>query len=356
MSGGWGHAADAGAGWRRAWLALFWFAAGVWLHAAAVDPPLPEWSEGDRELLRSGDLVPGSVLLGEPVVVEGEGADAVPEPPSLPVAPPPAVDEAETGTVIPEEHLATYFGGRPASFLLDPQKLLSRQEQRDRVGFLRYHSEDSAVDLYVYLFDGGQEIPGDVRAEELLERWFGDGKPAAVVFYFLGAPQRSELRLSPSLAGLVSTGERQRALQSSVAEALEKADAVDQLERFTVQMSIRLYWMEKLVGGRAGDAGPMVVFAEKPVLPAAPKWRERWLPWLRGWLLPAGVLAGAVAAGWLATWLLGRRARHHFPEIEVVPRLGGEHGAGVGAVITFGSAGLPPSFQREQVPDYLRRM
>jgi hypothetical protein len=139
-------------------------------------------------------------------------------------------------------------------------------------------------------------------------------------------------------------------------EALEKADPVDQLERFTVQLSIRLYWMEKALGGRGEESGPMVRLAEKPVRPPAPKWWEPWLPRMRAWLLPAAVLGGAAVVGWLGSWWFGGRARYRFPELEVAPRLGGSHGAGVGAVITFGSPGLPPAFQREQVPDYLRRM
>jgi hypothetical protein len=320
---------------------------------ASAPPALPQWSEADQELLKDGMLVPGSGLLGDQSLVTEQGTP--PPAPSLSVELPPQDDPTVVDSGIPEEHLADYFDTRPTSFLLDPQKLLSRQEQRDRVGFLRYHSEDSAVDLYLYLFDGPQEIPGEVRAEELVERMFGEGKPAAVVFYFLGAPQKAELRLSPSLAETVSVAERQRALQSSVAEALEKADPVDQLERFTVQLSIRLYWVEKAFGDGGPAIGPLVVLADKPAKVPA---RNRWQPWLakaRSWALPAAVLGGAAAAGRRVSWGHGARARHRFPEIEVVPRLGGAHGAGVGAVITFGSAVLPPSVQREQVPDYLRR-
>ena len=53
--------------------------------------------------------------------------------------------------------------------------------------------------------------------------------------------------------------------------------------------------------------------------------------------------------------VLRRRARYRFPEFEVEPRLGGPHAAGVGAVISFGRAAPSPAFQREQMPEYLRR-
>ncbi len=341
-------------GWR--WLGCGLAVAGR-LWAATGEPALPQWDDGDKELLKHGDLVPGSVLLGDPLPVAGEEVEE-PKSEAAKLPPPPTEEEKLVAPVteIPDEFLGDYFGQKPESFLVDPQKLLSRQEQRDRVGFLRYHSGDSAVDLYFYLFEGGQEIPGAVRAEELMERFFDKGKPAAVVFYFVGAPQRAELHLSPSLTGMVQPAERQRALQSSVAEALEKADPVDQLDRFSVQMSIRLYWMEKSMGGSRGDAGPLVEYPAKPAPAPKRKWWEPWLVKAQAWFLPAAGVGGVIGIGMLVTWLSGIRARYRFPEIEVTPRLGGAHGAGVGAVITFGNPSLPPSFQREQVPDYLRRM
>jgi hypothetical protein len=66
------------------------------------------------------------------------------------------------------------------------------------------------------------------------------------------------------------------------------------------------------------------------------------------------VLGLSLAAFGMNFWLQ-RRARYRFPDFEVEPRLGGAHAAGVGAVISFASASVPPASQRDQVPDYLRR-
>ena len=49
------------------------------------------------------------------------------------------------------------------------------------------------------------------------------------------------------------------------------------------------------------------------------------------------------------------RARYRFPQSEVEPRLGGNHAAGIGAVISFANPAIPPATQRNQVPDYMRR-
>jgi hypothetical protein len=72
-------------------------------------------------------------------------------------------------------------------------------------------------------------------------------------------------------------------------------------------------------------------------------------------LVPASSVAGALLLGFAARFWLKRRTRHLFPDFEVEPRLGGAHAAGVGAVISFASATVPPATQRDAMPDYLRR-
>jgi hypothetical protein len=194
-----------------------------------------------------------------------------------------------------------------------------------------------------------------MRAEELVERFFQTGKPAAVVLYFLGAPQRSSVFLSPVMAEKVTAREREQALQMSIRSALEKAEAVDQLDGFSVQLSIRLYRIEKTLAAIHEDEGPLVVLPEKPPKKQPTDRLAPVIARLQPWALPAAGGVGLVLCGMLTTWVIRRRATYRFPAIEVEPRLGGMRGAGVGAVITFGNPDLPPSSQREQVPDYSRR-
>ena len=233
-------------------------------------------------------------------------------------------------------------------------------DYRDRLGFLNYHAGDSSIDLFVYVFKGEQDIPGEVREEELIERFFAEGRPAAVVFYYLGAPQRSVLYLSPSLTDAVSAAEQRRALESSVMQAFEKIEPAAQIEAFLVQMSIRLYWMERMIGGDPVAESETAPAARAKAAAAEESSKWEWLKplveKLRPHTMPAAVLLGAALAGLGATAWMRRRARHVFPEFDVEPRLGGAHAAGVGAVISFASASIPPASQRDQVPDYLRRM
>ena len=327
--------------------------------SAMVEPGLPVWEEGERAGLEASGWVAGGLLLSD---------DPIPEEPKEEEPVPLVVEEPEAGEIaenevppdeIPEQYWPAYFAERPKSFLVDPQGLLSQVDYRDRLGFLNYHAGDSSIDLFVYVFNGEQDIPGEVREEEIVERFFSEGRPAAVVYYYMGAPQRSVMYLSPSLTDAVSAAEQRRALESSVMQAFKDVDPASQIEGFLVQMSIRIYWMERMLGGGEGaaDEGPVVA---KVVKSSGRKSSfaaslEPYFEPAKRYATLAGLMAGiaAVAAG-MGAWMK-RRARYRFPDFEVEPRLGGAHAAGVGAVISFASSAVPPASQRDQVPDYLRR-
>lgn len=331
---------------------------------AIVEPVLPSWADGERETLEKNGWIAGAILLtDDPVPDEsGETAEASTEQ-ELDIAGPTAEELAhpeEPDGEIPESFWPAYFGQRPDTFLVDPQGLLGAVDFRDRLAFLNYHSGDSSIDLFVYLIKGGQEFPGEVREEELVERCFSTGRPAAVVFYFLGAPQRSTIALSPALTDVVSSVEQRRALDSSVMQALEKTDPVDQFEAFLVQMSIRIYWIERMMGAeRADSPGEAFHVVRKQTVAESsglPDHIESLLQPIRPYLPIGLVILSSFICASLANFILRRKIRYRFPDFDVEPRLGGSHAAGIGAVISFASASLPPASQRDQVPDYLRRM
>lgn len=306
---------------------------------AAPQKELPSWDGREPD---ADEWVAGSELPAIDLTPDGEAAESI-------------LSE------IPEKYWPDYFAEHPAEFLIDPQKLLSPVARRERLEFLKYHAGDSSIDLFVYVFGGDQEIPGEVREEELVERLFSKGRPAAVVFYFLGAPARSVLYLSPSLTDVVSMAEQRRALDSSMMQALAKVDATGQFEAFLVQMSIRIYWMERMMGGAWKDSETMAPPVKASVV-AAREGKSKLMKLIQPHLekaRPYAMQAGTGAA--LLFMLLALRiwmkwsARYRFPDFEVEARLGGAHAAGVGAVISFASAAVPPASQRDQAPEYLRR-
>ncbi|RYD36128.1 MAG: hypothetical protein EOP87_06050 [Verrucomicrobiaceae bacterium] len=334
-------------------LPLWALAAFASVHAASLQ--LPSWKEDERKAFEEAGGVLRSFILAE---------DPEPEPGTTLDVEKPKADEVTNDPLrsseIPEKFLTAYFANKPSEFLVDPQGLLNPKDHKDRLGFLNYHSGDSSIDFFIYVFGGEQEIPGEVRAEETVERLFTTGRPAVVVFYFLGAPQRSAIHLSPSLTETVSAADQRRALQSSVMSAFEKLNTTDQLDAFSVQMSIRIYWMERMLGGGASPE-EIPALSHRPVVKkaTAPQalevWKEQAVVWAREWWGAAALLLGAVMLiSSFAAWMRSR-VRFRFADLEVEPRLGGAHAAGVGAVISFANAALPPASQKDQVPDYLRR-
>ena len=324
---------------------------------ALVEPVLPVWDLKERAEMEAAGWIPGAILLTDSAVPdEPERAPAEP----LQVEPPKPEEIAgdfKPSSDIAEKFLPAYFAERPKSFLIDPQGLLSPADYRDRLSFLNYHASDSSIDLFVYVMGGEQDIPSEVREEEMIERFFSEGRPAVVVHYYLGAPQRSVVYLSPSITDSISAAEQHRALESSVMQAFEKIRPTEQIEKFLVQMSIRIYWMERMLTGESAvavAAPPVRVAGASKSAVSSEK-----LIWLqeraRKFAFPAALGGGGLLAILALVFWRRLSARYRFPDFEVEPRLGGAHAAGVGAVISFASAAVPPASQRDQVPDYLRR-
>jgi hypothetical protein len=320
------------------------------LAAGAAEPPMPAWRDEDRKALEKGEILPGLELLTDEVPeLPAEAAD-VPSPTEEEVAAAESVSPE-----VDEKYLDAYFGARPERFLVDPQNLLGTKDARDRESFLKYHAGDSQVDLFVYLFDGHQAIPSGVREEEVVERFFSEGKPAVVVYYYLGAPQKSDIYVSPQLSETVSSAEQRRALISSVEEALEKPDALAQFEAFCVQLSIRIYWMERAAGLVKDEPATPVARREKAEAPAKAESASvlKAKAWGQRYGVSGGIMVSAVLVVFGGVSFARRRARYRFPSFDVPARLGGSHAAGIGAVISFGSTTQSPSSQRNDVPNYL---
>lgn len=325
---------------------------------AAMDE-LPKWNGNEKKEFEAAGGIAGDVLLtNDPIPGDPQPQAAV----ELKVEPPTDEEiapELVHSPAIAEKFLPAYFAERPKSFLIDPQSLLSQADFRDRLNFLNYHASDSSIDLFVYVIGGNQQIPSEVREEEMIERFFSQGRPAAIVYYYLGAPQRSVVYLSPSLTDAVPSAEQKRALASSVMQAFEKTHPSEQLEAFLVQMSIRIYWMERMNGGEANTGEEFSDSSRKSSDTAQETGKSAKLEWAldiaRKFTIPAGVALAFLLATFAMNFWLKRRARYCFPDFDVEPRLGGAHAAGVGAVISFASATVPPASQRDQVPDYLRR-
>lgn len=324
---------------------------------------LPTWDEEDLEALESGEYVPGSSLLGKIAreYLDSNNDEPIELDPAVRDLPEEIPEPEEWSRVIGEEFLSSYFHDLPRGFLNDPQKLLTTQEYRDREGFLNYHARDTDIDLYIYLFDALQEIPETESLGSVVRSQFDREKPVAVVFYFLGMPEKSQLVFSDRVSASVSQAERDKVIRMAVEEALEKSDPSSQLESFSIQLSIRLYWLEKVVakgGDNLGSTKPLILpqvkILEEKGESVLEKLKKR--PALFYSVVVLGVLIPTAALGLLGRWIAERKRVYVFPDAEGTPLLDAPYAAGVGGVISFSSASAPPSSQKSDVPDYLQKM
>ncbi len=316
---------------------------------------LPTWTPKERELLRKGELIPGAALLVEEP--EDSPLPHVAPEPEVPSIEPVVPEDPYDPKIIPQEYLAKYFKSSHESYLIDPQRLLSKQHYLDREGFLEYHAHDSKIEIKMYLFDALQEIPQPYTLQKLVSERYADGDLTAVVFYFLGNPSRNLLAFGGKGASEIPPEEVQKILHSAKVKAMEKSDPSIQIESFIVQLSIKLYWLEQSFAKTATtQAVPDTPKPAAPPPPPAPGALAKVKPYLLYIVVGGmGVLISLLSAA--AAWVLWRRSRiYHFPVLEIPKRLGANYAAGVGAVIAFHDRLGSPSNQRDQVPDYLTRM
>ncbi|MCU0795004.1 MAG: hypothetical protein MUF31_03615 [Akkermansiaceae bacterium] len=258
---------------------------------------------------------------------------------------------------VPGELLEQYFAQRPHEYLVDPQDLVEQGEQREQESFLRYHAGDSEIELRVLLFGRGQKIPEDVRVEELGERFESEGKPLLVALYFMGEPERTVLELSPALRDRLDGDAAERILLLATKSAAQKAGELPQLKEFCVQMATRTFELESAAGlvampeSTAKKEGEG--HAEKRERGAIEEKIERWMSRADEFSLPILLSSAAIILGGAAYWIIRSRAVYVFPETQAESRLGGEHGAGIGPVIAFGSSKVSPTKQRDQTHDPL---
>jgi len=325
---------------------------------------LPGWEKDELEALESGDLVPGSSLLGQmardDLFAENDGLIGLD--PSVRDLPGDelAEDELWVSSIDPT-FVDRYFRTRPEGFLVDPQQLLTTQEYRDREEFLDYHVKDTEIDFYFYLFDARQELPEGESVQGVVNDFFQGEKAVAVVFYYLGMPERTQIGFSGKVRESVAEEELSKILIMSVEEALEKSDPTSQIESFTVQFSIRLYWLEKMVARNRFDGSTLdsAMLLNLEMISEGKSGffdRLRENPLMFSSCMVGGVLILATLLGILGRYYAERKREYIFPDAQGSPLLGAPHAAGVGGVISYASVSLPPSSQREEGQNYLQRM
>ncbi|MEM8953436.1 MAG: hypothetical protein AAGD22_04715 [Verrucomicrobiota bacterium] len=252
---------------------------------------------------------------------------------------------------VPAEYIASYFSAKPKEGLVDPQLLLTEFKRYDIEDFLMYHEDESPYRIHMLMFEGDQELPDGVDLAALHESWYGS-KPVLLMAYFMGDPGRAIIEFGR----LARDGVSERFLEEAKARCVAQGEVVhnefNQFERFAMELSVQLFWLERELGLEPPAASRMLELTAtsrlvegdrvpeprgvKGIL-AARLAKVRGTVWLALWFAVSTVVGGAVFL-----WLRERardREGYWFPDYETETRLGGAHCGGSHGVFFFGRSG-----------------
>jgi hypothetical protein len=227
----------------------------------------------------------------------------------------------------------------PEDYVIDPEHLVPEMQNHDIAGFLEFHARDASIKLHVLVIAHDHRLPADadlgkVASGGLLQR------DACLLVYPLGEPWRARLFVSKSVHEQTSGAFLSETAKACLQEALQASDVHDQLHRYAVHLSTRLFWLQRALAGETSvDSKKDQSLAEiTPEITARMEQPEDWsivvsiMPWLCLVTLVSVVLQKVVRQRRLkrqkSVWLL--------PEPETIPRLGGAFTGGGGGMIRYG--------------------
>ncbi len=361
--------------------------------------PLPRWEESlpaSSELQNSPENQLGGTLwpaeMREELEFSDNGLNTLPPPGTdraLKLFIPktrPAADGSTAGESRPHplvqvgaEFLDELSATGQEEYLMDPQTLLHETQAEDMRRLLAYHDGQSHIKAYYVMLETDQALPQKVDTSRLAGGQLAKGF-TCLVAYPMNEPWRSRLFVSRSISKHVPPAKLRELVQACIRESLMASDGVEQLQRFAIQLSIRLIWLERanpdifkqqqemvtevaMIGGSTTVPIALNDQAQKPLqiqesdhglssdaLPEislhAPAeistsfWRDTL--WNR-WAPKVGLGAGALLAVILGIAMLNRSRRRSrlktvwlLPECENTRRLGGPHCGGGGADLKYG--------------------
>lgn len=344
---------------------------------AEAEPPLPSWEESRSPGSAFSDLlpensaldVPAGFFLGSPRMLtspplllddEGLGAQdlslflrggllaegAV----KVKANPTPTLALREVSKSTLEE-----LGQVPVNeYLIDPQSLMTEMPGLDVERLLQFHAAESRIRFYLLVMDRDQTLGATASLTPLIQR-LGTESEMCLAVYPLGEPWRARLFVSPGVSQSRTAEAMSEMAEDCIQDAMQVNDAEQQLQRFAVRLSTRLFWLEKAlpnVPQETASAHEMAVLHEVSS-GELPKMAELSgvtpehgsqvsLGQGIGFFLLAGGACYGLRLGWRFRQLRKIRRVWVFPETEVQPRLGGAFSGGAGAMIQYDGRTVPP--------------
>jgi hypothetical protein len=238
--------------------------------------------------------------------------------------------------------------------LIDPGAELAETQAEDLRRFLGYHAEESDIPIVVLLLAKDEKLPASASLD-LFAQGSLSARRAALLAYPMGEPWRARLFLPRAAHEAVSTAYLTRLVEACITEAAAPSTPDDQLHEYVVQLSIRLFWLQKELAKSRTSSRAFADTAQTPPLAevgAAPDPASVSLgtgpssPGIHLLRLPAASFAAiSLFLGFLLAVALRRvirsakaaaaKRRHlkcwTFPDKDALPRLGGSFCGGAGA-------------------------
>lgn len=238
------------------------------------------------------------------------------------------------------EFLAAGAHALPTEYLIDPAALAGEVQQQDLTRFLEFHAHDALIKLHVLILASDQKLPADANLDAMGSGSLAKGT-ACLLVYPLGEPWRARLFLSKTVHDHASVEFLKETARACVTEAVQSSEVHDQLRNYAVELSTRLFWLQKALGTspeRPTTGQPLAeISCDAPAQPLA--------GWETSPLVPVGALGGFMVLGALSRPVLRRLRQWQrlrlqnrvwlLPDVETVPRLGGAFAGGGGGMLCY---------------------
>ncbi|MCB1275915.1 hypothetical protein [Prosthecobacter sp.] len=342
--------------------------------------PLPRWSEQELKTFRNS--LPSPDSLGTLLPANGEPSTDINELLNTPVADAPRLDRyfpspdgelsprlksEDMRLFLPEsilglptqsavstmrlptpesslrdvssEFMAACSRFLPKEYLIDPDLLVPEMQNHDMTSFLEFHAKDARIKLYVLTIPHDRKLPEGARLDSI-----ASGRllqtDACLLVYPLAEPWRARLFVSKSVHNQTSTAFLSETLQSCLHEALQTSDSYDQLHRYAIHLSTRLFWLQRALGADPAiktDTGlPLAEVAPDLMAPDAQKSSHIVVIWAFAILSSIGILGIAARHIRYRLRLRTRNLVWLLPEPDdTIPRLEGAFTGGGGGMIRY---------------------
>ena len=272
------------------------------LHAEAEDLPLPKWSADELRTFREFGLsslptepllptVSGFMMDSDDILRSGPRLEDIPAELSGDITPrlrvedlgsflPDPSDRVEvrgtpmgaaatrsaSATDISPEFLQAAAEALRAEYLIDPDVLVPEMIHLQMMRFLDFHASDARIKLYVLVIDADKKIPVDAGLERLASGSLIK-EEACLLVYPLKEPWRARMFMSKSVIEQTSSSYLSETTRSCLTEAMSNSDPYDQLQSYAMELSTRLFWLQKALKLEPPPASRQTLSEFAPELP-----------------------------------------------------------------------------------------